>query len=114
MDTILIYALITSAAFYLGSRATITTWLWSRYPPRLASFMDCAACSGFWYGLLLGNVAHLLHFGAVGLLRDSEWYSPFVVALCSMVWTPIIAGYMQLGFANLGSAIEVVEDNDGG
>ena len=26
---------------------------WSRYPTSLARFMDCPACSGFWYGAIL-------------------------------------------------------------
>ncbi len=121
MEIMLVYALLTSAMFYLASRARITSWLWSRYPAWLASWVDCAACIGTWFGLLVGVIGHLLHFGAgtePGLLQNgaglsrilvSEWYSPIVVALCAMVWTPIVAGYMQLGFERLGSGIPVDE-----
>jgi hypothetical protein len=124
IETLLVYALLTTAMFYLGSRAVVTRWLWSRYPSKLAHFMDCAACSGAWYGLIIGYVAQLLHNGAgqtlqpPGLLSLSEPYSPIVVALCSMVWTPIVAGFMQAGFERLGSAVNdelgpPIEDTDG-
>jgi hypothetical protein len=110
METLLVYALLTSAMFYLGSRAVITQWLWSRYPPKLARWADCAACSGFWYGLIVGVTAKLLQNGAGDLLQNGagilgEPYSPIVIGLCSMVWTPIVAGYMQAGFERLGSAV---------
>jgi hypothetical protein len=47
---LVLYPLLTCTLWYLGTRAVITSWLWSRYPPRLARFMDCSACAGFWYG----------------------------------------------------------------
>jgi hypothetical protein len=112
LELLAVCALLTSAMFYLGSRAVVTSWLWGRYPPRLARFMDCAACSGFWYGLIVG----------AGILAANNWsearipelltqpWSPLVIAVCSMVWTPIVAGYMQTGFERLGSA--VAEDED--
>jgi hypothetical protein len=116
METLIVYALLTSSMFYLGSRAVITKPLWSRYPPKLASFMDCAACSGAWYGLLVGIVAWVFRYPGVrgypgGLLDSAEWYSPVFVALCSIVWTPIVAGLMQAGFERLGSAIEPENDD---
>lgn len=106
MEALGIYALLTSSAFYLGSRAVITRALWSRYPRRLAAFMDCAACSGFWYGL-----------GFALLLRD-KLSQPFgagipssiLVGLCSIITTPIVAGLMQAGFERLGSAVEDPDD----
>lgn len=94
----------TVALFYLGSRATITSWLWSRYPRWLASFMDCAACSGFWYGLILaltvGRWEHISYFG------HYDGVTPLLVALGAMVWTPIVGGLMQWGFEHLGSAVD--------
>lgn len=98
MELLVVYSLLTSAAFYLGSRALITGWLWSRYPRRLATFMDCAACTGFWYGAL-ANV----------LMRDdtwwlSQWWSPILVGLCSIVTTPIVAGLAHNALMNLGDA----------
>ncbi|MGH7178283.1 MAG: hypothetical protein ACREJC_12960 [Tepidisphaeraceae bacterium] len=105
MEILAVYALITAALFYLGSRALITRWLWSRYPPGFAKFMDCAACSGFWYGLIVGAIDTWgIKVGPQVFGR--EWYAPVIVALCSVVWTPIVAGYMQLGFERLGSVVE--------
>jgi hypothetical protein len=105
MESILIYAMLTSAAFYLGSRAAITRWLWGSYPPWLARFMDCSACFGTWAGLGFGM---LLSWGpglSLPSIPAAEWYSPFLIGLCSMVWTPIVAGLMQRGFEQLGSAL---------
>lgn len=107
MQPLVIYALLTTAAFYLGSRAVITRFLWSRYPPAFARFMDCAACSGFWYGLI---AAGALDLGPANVPPAAR---PVVIALCSAVWTPIVAGLMQHGFEQLGSAVEDPEDGNG-
>lgn len=108
---IIVYALLTSAAHYLGSRAMITRWLWSRYPPRLARFFDCAACSGFWYGLAAAAILRV----PLPSIRLPEWGSCMVIALCSIVWTPLVAGFMQASFERLGSAVpeEEAHDDDG-
>jgi hypothetical protein len=105
MESLLVYSLLTSSLYYLGSRATITTFLWSKYPPALARFMDCAACAGTWFGFGLGLVLLLGRKLSLPGLPGDAWYSPFLVGLCSMVWTPIIAGLMQQGFEQLGSAV---------
>lgn len=108
MLILLVYALLTSALFYLGSRAIITRWLWSKYPPSIAQWADCAACSGAWYGVAVGAL------GRVAATQASipwlppylmAWWAPIVVGLCSVVWTPIVAGLMQRGFEQLGSVI---------
>jgi hypothetical protein len=106
VEALVIYALLTSSAFYLGSRAVITRALWSRYPRWLASWADCAACSGAWYGagfalLLRDKLAHPFGAGIPG---------PILVGLCSIVSTPIVAGLMQAGFERLGSAVEDPDD----
>jgi hypothetical protein len=112
MDSLLIYVLLTPALFYLGSRATITQWLWGRYPPKLAQFMDCSACSGFWYGLLASVV---LRLPVTGVDLDPGIFSPvhLLVGLCAIVWTPIVGGIMQAGFERLGSVVGADEDDDG-
>jgi hypothetical protein len=100
--------LLSTALFYLGSRAKITSWLWSQYPPGLARFMDCSACTGFWWGLLLSAQLDLtvsltslpMPFGLVGP------FAPFMVGLVSLVLTPIVAGWMQRGLENVGTATE--------
>ena len=95
---VLLYPLLTAALYYLGSRAKVTQWLWSRYPAGFASFMDCAACTGFWYGM-----------GVEIALREFVAYvefSPIVVGLCALVWTPMIAALMQHSLFTLGSAVD--------
>jgi hypothetical protein len=47
----------------------------------------------------------------MGLPGDS-WTTFAVVALCSMTWTPIVAGLMQRGFDTLGT-IETEAPPDG-
>lgn len=102
MTGLIILALLTTSAFYLGSRAVVTEFLWSRYPARFARFMDCAACAGFWYGLIAG--------AALGPTMELPStlklvYGPVLIGLCSVVWTPIVAGLMQRGFEQLGSVV---------
>jgi hypothetical protein len=99
--SLLLYPLLTAAAFYLGSRAVITTWLWSRYPARLAAFMDCAACSGFWYGAGAALVFQQPFLG----LDGHAWTTPIVVGLCSIIWTPVVAAMQQRALDELGSAL---------
>ena len=101
-----LYALIAAALFYLGSRAVITAPIWRLYPPGLARFMDCPACTGFWWGCLgqlyLGR-AYKIDIGPLA------WWSletMIVAGLCTLVLTPIVTGLMQRGFETTGSAIE--------
>ena len=104
--------MLTTAAYYLGSRAMITRPIWSLYPPRLAAFMDCPSCSGFWYGLIVGAIG----CGGLGLpflgLDTLQLYTPLAVALCSMVWTPVLAAIQHTAFERLGSAV-MGPDDDG-
>lgn len=105
MYTPLLYALLSTAFYYLGSRAEITRFVWSRYPPSLASFMDCPACTGFWWGFIIASgVGRDLKLTYMGLDPDSllTW---FIVALCSIVLTPIGAGLMQHGLDQNGHAV---------
>ena len=106
MSGLVLYALLTPALFYLGSRAVITAPIWNRYPPRVATFMDCPACVGFWWGLLialtLGRSARADFLG----LDPLAWPTAIIAGLCAIVWTPIVAGFMQRGFDSLGSAVE--------
>lgn len=106
MQTLLLYSLLSASLFYLGSRAVITSWLWARYPFWLSSFMDCAACSGTWYGAAIAYVGgHYLGLSFMGLPSDS-WAAIPIVALVSTSTTPIVAGLVQRGFDVLGSAVE--------
>lgn len=112
MLTLVYYSLLTSSLFYLGSRAKITAPIWSRYPPALTSFMDCAACVGFWWGLILalviGDGRELVIAGLVPPNRI-EWQlrvtTAVQIGLCTLVLTPIVAGFMQRGFDSLGTVV---------
>jgi len=90
--------------FYVGSRAVITHWLWSRYPKQFARFMDCAACAGFWYGILVASTLDLRP------IHPTRWINTILVGLAMTVLTPVVAGIMQAGLERLGSA---VDDADG-
>lgn len=102
--TLLLYTLLTTALYYLGARALITRWLWTRYPAWFDQFMDCAACVGFWWGFILaatiGRVAKL------DLLMLPSWglLTPIAAGLCTLVLTPIMAGLMHKGLQALGVA----------
>lgn len=111
METLLLYALCTASLFYLGSRAVITSWLWSRYPLKLGHFFDCSACSGTWYGALVGYVGgYHLGLSFLGLPGDRP-ETVAAVALCAMAFTPIAAGLVQAGFDKLGSAVTEPEED---
>ena len=105
MMAIVFYPLITAALYYLGSRAVITSWLWGRYPPRLAAFLDCSACAGTWYGGLVAYVGGY-HLGLPLMELPGAAISTVVfAALGAMVWTPIVAAIMQWALGYLGSAV---------
>lgn len=105
MMTLLLYTLLSSAFFYLGSRALVTRWLWSRYPASFAIFADCAACTGFWFGLILALTLGRHQNLSVFELSADAWLTPPIVGLCMLVLTPIAAGLMQRGLDSLGSAV---------
>lgn len=104
MATLALYALLTTAVYYLLAKAMITQWLWSKYPAWLDYYTSCAACSGFLYGgvvaLTLGWPLDLPFLG----LDGRSWLTPWVVGMGSMVWTPIIASMQIQGLLNLGVA----------
>jgi len=102
-----IYMLLTPALWYLGSRARISRFIWSRYNSNLNEFMDCPACVGAWWGLLLaltiGRAYDVSFFG----MPSTGGLTPIVVGLSMIFWTPLGAGLMQAGFDRAGSAIAV-------
>ena len=112
MTALVIYPLLCASLFYLGSRAKITSFLWARYPPKFASFMDCAACTGFWWGFLLSLTLGFEYELDLVDLPAQSWPTFIVVGLCSIVWTPIIAALMQRGLDTLGT-IEIADPDHG-
>jgi hypothetical protein len=103
VTTLLLYALLTPAAYYLTVQAKITEWAWSRYPAWLTVFLHCSACSGFWWGVLaavgLGRTLDLPFLG----LDAQAWYTPVLVGLCSIVWTPLVANAQVTALLQLGA-----------
>lgn len=89
MTALVIYPLVCCALFYLGAQAKITYWLWERYPPRLDAFMSCPACTGFWYGLGCAALGWWQNWSFLSL-DGRHWLTPLIVAVCSIVWTPIV------------------------
>jgi len=103
--SLILYPTLTAFLFYLGSRAMITAWLWSRYPKRVASFFDCAACSGTWYGFLTAAIIGT-HYNLPFLsLPPDDWPTWVIAGACSGVWNVFAAALHQHGMASLGSAI---------
>ncbi len=90
MTTPLIYVLLSGAFFYLGSQAKVTHWLWSRYPTGFDSFMQCAACAGFWYGAACAGLGWWQDWNFLAL-DGRHWLTPVIVAFCGITWTPVVA-----------------------
>ena len=98
MIAALLYITLSTALYYLASRAKLTHALWSRYPKWLEYWTICAACSGFAYGVGLGALGgRVLELDFLGL-SGTAWYTPLAVGLCTMVWTPILARHMVEGW----------------
>lgn len=107
--TLVLYAFLTTAMYYLGARAVVTSWLWSRYPGWLDKFMLCSACSGFWYGIGVAGIGWALNLEFLSL-PGRHWLTVVAVGLCSMIWTPIFARWHIDAIAS--TAVEVTEDSD--
>jgi hypothetical protein len=99
--TVVIYPLLCAAVWYLLSQAKVTHWLWSRYPPKLDDFVQCAACTGFWLGLGCGALGWWQQWDFLGL-PGRHALTPVVVALCGIVWTPIVARWHMEALYVLG------------
>lgn len=101
---LLMLMFLTTATFYLGSRAQISAPLWSRYPKKLASLRDCAACSGFWDAVILALLLRLLG-EPLPAYPTSAW-SPLLLGLASIVWTPLLAALHQHAMLTLGTVLQ--------
>ena len=92
MTSCFLYMLITTGLYYLGAWAKITMPIWGRYPRSIVSFMECAACTGMWYGVLVGLGGWYTGLPFLGL--STSQHAPVyagAVGLCAMVWTPPLA-----------------------
>jgi hypothetical protein len=114
MTAFFIYPLIAAALYYLGSRAAITAPLWSRYPKAIASFMDCAACAGTWYGFgitVTGGTIYNLDFAGLDGADPVTW---IVGGLCATITTPLVAALHLKALEFLGSAVSDDEPTESG
>lgn len=90
--------LLTSSIHWIGARSEIARPLWSRYPRWLQKLSRCAACSGWWLGLLASMVgvhAVAAHYRVVEIVAGG---------LAGVFVTPIFEGAMMWGLRE--SAIE--------
>lgn len=108
LTTLLLYPLLTTALYYLGSRAKITQFIWRRYPKWLDGYMVCSACVGTAYGVGVALVGGLYFHLPFLVLPGCHWITPVVVGLCSMVWTPVLAALHLLAMA----AIQRVDEDN--
>jgi len=88
--TAVLYATLTATVYSLFTQALIMSWLWSRYPPRLAYFMSCPSCSGFWYGVGCGALGYWQGWPFLNL-PGQYWLTPILVGFCAYWWTPVMA-----------------------
>jgi hypothetical protein len=103
MQALFLYALITPALYYLGSKALITQRLWTWYEerwPRFGAFMQCAACSGTWYGMASGTLGWFaFELPFLGVEHDLSF---LLVGLGSCFWTPVLAATHDRALRYLG------------
>lgn len=105
MFTLILYPILTATLYYLGSRAVITSFVWSKYPYKLASFMDCSRCAGFWWGLivaLIGGYVYGLNFCG---LDGKSWKTVLLIGAFSITTTPMIEALAEKSTDSLGSAV---------
>jgi len=89
VTTLLLYAILCAAAYYLLARALITKWLWSRYPGWLDKLAMCASCSGFWLGLGCGALGWWLDLPLLGL-DPAHWFTVVAAGAVGLVTTPLV------------------------
>jgi hypothetical protein len=109
MQVFALYMLMCAAASFLLVRATITEWLWSRYPYWLDSYLSCTACSGFALGLIAAVVGGwCFDFDFLGF-AGRTWMAVLASGMSAMVVVPIIAWAQTNALIQLGGGLETVD-----
>ncbi len=111
MVSLLIYPLLTATLYYLGSRAVITSFLWSKYPHKIAAFMDCSRCAGFWWGILVAIVGGYVYTWDFAGLDGKDWKTILLVGAVSITTTPIIEALAEHSTNSLGTAVSADDTN---
>jgi hypothetical protein len=87
--TIILYPLLTTAAYYIFYWSKIWSAVSSRYRGWFEQLMHCAACSGFWYGLGVAGIGYWRDWSFL-TLPGRHWLTIPLVGFCSLVWTPLM------------------------
>lgn len=103
MASLALLYVLAAASFYLGNRALITSWLWTRYPDWLDRQRSCPSCAGFWDTIALGFA-----FQAAGadLLLPAEPWAPLVLGAAGIVLVPLLTGLHAAAIHATGSTYE--------
>jgi hypothetical protein len=89
MEAVIVYPLLAAALYYLGARAKITKPIWQLWEDTWFSrFLECAACSGFWYGTITSSIGYALGWHLFGA---HAWWTIPTTAIASIVTTPLLA-----------------------
>lgn len=118
MTTLVLYALLTGSIAYVVGWSSLMAAprdaLEERWPA-LGRYLVCPFCTGFLYGLglalVLGRWQDLPYLGLAG----DAWVTPLVVAVCSILTTPItvyLAMGMHVVFNRQMQAAYAAEDYD--
>lgn len=105
MQSLILLWVLATTFYYLGARASITQFLWSRYPKSFDKFMDCPACSGFWYGAAIA-FAFILCDRDLPLGLTPDALSVLVCGWLSIALTPIGAAILTRALVENGSAAD--------
>ena len=110
MIALVLYPLITTTLFFLGSRAKITSFLWTRYPPGFARFADCPACVGVWAGLFVAAIGGYICNIDVPPLPGDSIITVLALGLASHTWTPIVASWVDNALTSLGTTVPSTDE----
>jgi len=92
--SLITFALICTACYYLLARAAVTRWFWEPADsvPVLGCLLRCPACAGFWIGLVLGHVIPTnghVHVAAVTIwscVATSARHAAYGIVLTTIGW----------------------------
>jgi len=105
------YILVAAALHYLLYWAEVTSWLTSRYPPWMARWAGCPACSGFWYGLACGGVGWWLRLPLLGL-EPRHPITVLAAGAITMMTTPMVMALQLYALSHIEGVKQAVANAD--